>query len=295
MDDGPLKFIVPPGIGDISWIYSKLVSLGRPLGFVVPRSNHDRAVSYLGLLPGVAHAEYAPLANPAKMRGGKAQANWTLEQLTVEAARRALPIEMNTWLEAGNRIEGFLPELPTEHHYQIGIPPQDLRKAQRAIGAWGRFVCLYCANRSTVKRWGGWTAEQWGVLAGLLWREFELDGFALLGAGWDRPFADEVLALIGQPVLDLVGALPIGATLEVVRRALYLVAFPSGIPILAAVMRRPVLMFYPPHLEAMQNAWADPEMIHSGAYKAMQFCPPGHAFAWIRDGYRLGDREAAHA
>ncbi len=294
----PLKFVVPPGIGDISWICSKLVGLGHPLEIIVPHSNHDRALPYLQLLPAVASCEYARVPNPAKRKDGKVGHDWTRERLIEEASRRAVPIELNTWLEAGRRIEGFMPELFTDHHCPIDITHLHLYQADGALRDMRHFICLYCANRSTVKRWGGWQREQWGELADLLWKAFRLDGFVLLGADWDRPFADEVLKELrhgtaAPPVVDLVGKLPIGATLEVVRRSAYLVAFPSGIPILAAVMGQPVLMFYPKHLEPMHDAWADPEMIRSGAYKAMQFCPPQQAFEWIRDGYKLC-QEAPH-
>ena len=290
----PLSFVVPPGIGDISWIYSKLVGLNHPLHFIVPGGDHNRAVPYLKLLPVVASCEYGQVANPANSNGGRAGADWTRERLIEEASRRRVPIEMNTWLEAGNRIEGFMPELATEHHYEVDIDPvlRQLAFDALSILRQERYICLYCASRSMVEHWGGWGPEIWADFAGLLWGAFDIGGFVLIGAGWDRSFADDVLKQIrqqkgGLPIIDLVGKLAIGASLEVVRRSAYLVAFPSGIPILAAVMGNPVLMFYPKHLKPMHDTWADPEMISSGAYKAMQFCSPEQALEWIRDGYRL--------
>ena len=102
--------------------------------------------------------------------------------------------------------------------------------------------------------------------------------------------AADVAHRIDGPVKDLTGRLPIGGSLHVVKRSAYLVAFPSGIPILSAVMNHPVTMFYPKHLHLMENAWAPLEMIESGDYKGCQFCPPAAAFRWIRDEYKLGDR-----
>ena len=285
-----LDFVVPPGIGDISWIYSKLVGLGRALHITVPHSNHDRAVPYLDLLSWVASAHYAHVANPAKMDKGIVGPEWTVERLVQEAERESVPIELNRWLEAGNRIEDFMPGLPTVHHYSLDIRPRDIRQAEKALGSWRRFICLYCANRDTVRRWGGWSPGDWAVLAGLLCRYFDIAGVVLIGAGWDREFADSVIKRLRCPYLDLVDKLPIGATLHVVRKGSYLVAFPSGIPILSVVMDKPTMMFYPEHLEAMQNAWAPKDMIGSGAYKGLQFCPPVEALHWIRDVYELGEK-----
>ena len=174
-----------------------------------------------------------------------------------------------------------MPALPTDHHYEMRLHPADGQIAESALEGWRRFICFYCANRGTVTRWGGWTPERWAELARLLTGAFDLDGVVLLGADWDRGFADGVRDLLPCPCVDLVGKLPLGGTLRVLLRARYLVAFPSGIPILATALRVPTMMFYPAHLERMQTAWAPPEMIESGAYKGCQFCAPAKAFDWI--------------
>ena len=53
-----LSFRVPSGIGDISWIYSKLASLNLPLRIEVAAGNPKRALPYLELLPMVQEAVY---------------------------------------------------------------------------------------------------------------------------------------------------------------------------------------------------------------------------------------------
>ena len=287
---------MPPGIGDISWIYSKLAGLGRPLRIEVADSGPRRALPYLKLLPLVKEARYVKTPNPAKMRNGdKARPWWHPDVLIARANKgEAIPIDLNGWLEAGNRIEGFMPEAPTVHHYEIVLTtdcPLRTRLACAGDSTWPRFICFYCANSDTVRRWHGWKPAQWAALARMLMQEYDFNGIVLLGAEWDRSFANEVYGVFEVQTLNLVGQLELAETLLVLRNALYLVAFPSGIPILATVMSRPTLMFYPESLTGLMTSWVPPDVLQDGTYKAMHFCDPQQVFEWIRDGYRLENRE----
>lgn len=285
---------MPPGIGDISWIYSKLAGLGRPLRIEIADSGPRRALPYLDLLPLVKEAAYVKAANPAKMRLGKASPHWGMDDLIGLARAETVPIDLNSWLEAGNRIEGFMPEIPTVHHYEMLQPlagPSDLGNILWLRNGHSRYISFYCANSDTVRRWHGWNPQQWSALADMLMQEYDLDGIALLGAEWDRPFAEKVLAATDVMLFELVGKSRLAVTLDVLRRSLYLVAFPSGIPILATVMSRPTVMFYPDSLTGLMTSWVPPDVLQDGTYKAMHFCDPQQVFEWIRDGYGLAKRK----
>lgn len=284
-----LKFVVPPGIGDISWVYSKLASLRTPLHFTVARGEPRRALPYLDLLPLVEGAEYGSFSTAYVLKEGH-RPRHTVVSLVEASSRSLLPLQLNTHLEQGERIEDYVRDLPVQHHYSMRLSTADVAAADQLLTPWRRFVTFCCANKKTVNRWKGWQAREWAELASLLAAAYELDGIAIVGAEWDREMAAGVVAGVkgGIPVKDFTGKLPLAGSLHVVRRGLYAVAFPSGLPILAAVMNCPVLMFYPEHLIAMQNAWADPEMIESGRYKGCQFCAPEEVFHWIRDEYKPG-------
>ena len=53
------KFGVAAGIGDLSWIYSKLKHIGQPLEFQVADGFPRRSLPFLKLLPGIEYAEYS--------------------------------------------------------------------------------------------------------------------------------------------------------------------------------------------------------------------------------------------
>ena len=284
-------FLVPSGIGDISWIYSKLVSLDVPLHMSVTPGQPQRAVPYLELLPRVVRADYGGLPTDEVLRLGQ-HPNMRAADVLLRAREKPLPIQINTHLEHGQRIELYMPELPVQHHYRIAIPEADVMAARRALVPWERFVTFYCANARTAAAWKGWASSDWAEMAALLVPAYQLDGVVMIGADWDISLAAEIAPRIeaaGVAVKNLTGHLSMGASLHVIREGRYLVAFPSGMPILAAVMRCPVMMFYPKHLEPMQIAFADPEMIEEGTYKGCQFCPATRAFAWIKERWPVMD------
>lgn len=289
--NAPLHFLMPSGIGDISWLYSKLVSLGQPMHISVTPGHPQRAVPYLELLPGVTRSDYKGLPTSDVLERGH-HPDMTVPQLLERAGAGPMPIQLNTHLEHGRRIETYMPELPVQHHYKIRIPQADTDTARELVAPWKRFVTFYCANARTASIWKGWTPADWAEMAALLVPAYQFDGVVLIGADWDISLADEIVPKIqaaGVPLKNLTGKLSMGASLQVVRDGRYLVAFPSGIPILAAVMRCPVMMFYPKHLEPMQAAFADPEMIVEGTYKGCQFCPAPKAFAWIKERWPVMD------
>lgn len=284
-----LHLEVPSGIGDFSWLYSKLVGLNAPLDIKVAKSGAARTLPFLKLLPNVAKMGVGRFRSHDVL-GAPDRSGWSRLLLEEASSRQYIRIQINTWLEGGMRIEDWMPDLPVDYHYVMRREGQD--KVLETLSPWQRWFTFYCANARTVKRWRSWEADEWAELGEKLMEAFPIDGIVLIGAGWDISFTFGIeQALSGKvPCKNVVGELSLGESLEVVRRSAYTIAFPSGIPILAATMGCPVFMFYPHHLEPMQDAWADPQMIEDGSYKGHQFCTPGEVFDWIGNGYGLKER-----
>ena len=272
-----LAFVVPPGIGDISWCYSKLAGLGRGLRFEVCGDRPHRALPYVRLLPLVKEANYVDKVNPVKWPS-KVTAAWSGPKLCHWSLVAPLGIELNTWLEEGHRIEEFMPDVPTVHHYDMELPPP--------ARDWRRFVAFYCANAKTVRAWNGWSPSKWAALGKLLMQRYDIEGIVLLGSTNDSGFSHLVVKELLRakvPTTTTVGMLPIQATLRIIEDSAYLVAFPSGIPILATVMHQPVLMFYPNHLVPLMAAWPAPDVISDGTYQPLPFVPPREAFDVLKE------------
>ncbi len=279
----PLKFQVPTGIGDISWVYSKLVTLDRPLIFKIPNQKPLRAAPFLGLLPNVVKATYAPITTVDVIEQGN-RFDMGLADMIDHAEKGFLPLHLNKHLEAGRRIESYIPEMDIDYHYKIDIPPYEREMADSLLGGMKRYLVMYCANDQAVKNWMGWTPGQWSRFAQLFVPHYDIEGVVLIGADWDQSFGGLVVKQLAPhfKVLNLIGRCAIGTTLEIIKSAFYTVAFPSGIPILASVLNCPVYMHYPKQLEDMPWTWVDTEQQKNGMYGASIFNPPETVFTWVR-------------
>jgi ADP-heptose:LPS heptosyltransferase len=127
------------------------------------------------------------------------------------------------------------------------------------------------ASAEGMKLWNGWGPGEWLDFLGSVRAAMRHVVFVAIGAKWDRNMADVVIPLmrtLGMDVIDLVGDLEVGGSLEVIRRCRYFAGFASGMTIVANVMSKPVLMLYPNHLEKLMYSWPCPESIANGQYVA---------------------------
>ena len=281
---GVLNLIVPSGIGDISWIYSKLIDLNMPINFYIADVGPSRAIPYLQLLKNIGHTQTLRMPINKILREGNRN-KYTKDRLVKESSKDKIIFQINTWLEDGNRIEDYMPELETNHHYTINIPDMDIAQSNVLIHPFKRYVVFYCSSLRTSRAWNGWQPNQWLELAKYLTKEYDIDGIVIVGAEYDIDMANELMSLNTStiPMKNLVGKLRIGGTLAIIKNSLYLIGFPSGIPILSSVIEKPVMMFYPEHLSKMHNTWVDPEYLKNGMYKGLLFCTPEQAIDWIKE------------
>src|SRR5262245_48972504 len=123
---------VPSGIGDISWIYSKLMHLEDQLDLEVADGWPYRSVPYLEMLPRVKRARYGDFnyQQIIAFETANAMYNGTTWNQVPKSPR--ILIEANRHLEAGKRLEQWLPDLPCSFHYPMITTEQETSHA-RAI------------------------------------------------------------------------------------------------------------------------------------------------------------------
>lgn len=275
----PLTVVTYPGIGDFSWVYSLLWHVPRPLRVHYQSDARGDKVSsrlepLLDLLPQV--VEWAPVrVTEAAIKAAPAP---TWAAVTTQAS---IVMGCNTHLEAGRPLATYAPEFPPPNfHYPLAIPAEDVAEAERLVGRLGPFLCCYTSSLQTARAWKGWGPSEWDGFCTALRRTMDEGPVPLVfvGAPYDRSIID---AMETPQVLDLVGATRLGVTIEILRRAAHFLAFPSGLAVLATVIRAPVTMFYPDVLTngtpsgGLQTSWAPPEAQRTGQYTPILFEPPG--------------------
>src|SRR5437762_13140738 len=125
---------VPSGIGDVSWVYSKLCNAGEKLEYEVADGWLYRTTQFLELLPGVAKTSYGQFRYDEIM--AFEHATGIGDHPTWAAARAVsdrILIAPNRHPEMGRRLEDWLLDLPTSFHYEIDVPVEDQRKAYSAL------------------------------------------------------------------------------------------------------------------------------------------------------------------
>jgi len=270
---------VPSGIGDVSWVYSKLCNVGERLEYEVADGWPYRTTQFLELLPGVSKASYGPFRYDEIMAFEHATGivdhpTWARCRIV----RDRIVLAAHHHLEMGRRLEDWLPDLPTSFHYTINIPREDQEKAYAALRPlraplWGISAASYRGSEA----WKTWGRPEWSRFLRMF--EAETGGtIILLGGFWDD--LTHALATEGWP--ELVGKTSIGTAIEILKHLDGYIGFSSGLGILRTVLNKRVFMMWPEHQIELSTSWAPPDMLESGRYAASQWLDPNEVMIRVR-------------
>lgn len=268
------------GIGDKIWLLQKLVNQPEAHDWIIPAGQPQRAHQLAPLLPSVIRSvTFKEGLGYKTIKTYGYRGNWcnTPQEFTLEA---------NTHLEAGKRIEKFLPDLATSYRIEWQVLDVD----RRAVDSWlepARFIAIYTSAYQKDARWKGWEAKEWLEFIKMFPKHYT---FVIVGAEWDSPMAGDLMPMLTQnsiPYVNTVGQ-PLGVVIEVLKRCEAFIGFPSGLSILNETLGAgKTIMFYPQHLALMVNTWADPARIDSGDYKGCMWCAPSAIHSWIKENWKL--------
>lgn len=266
----------PSGIGDLSWMYSKLCHVGE-MDYEVADGWPYRSHDYMMMLPNVKSVRYGEfvyediLAFEQTALRGKT----TWKDIEEMGAMRVF-MQPNHHLERGRPLADWLPDLPTDYHYPMKIAPEDVEKARALVEGFpvGEAIGISCASYRGAKAWQTWGSDEWSSLC--LDLSFNmLTPLIFLGGRWD----DLTDAVAGRfdgpsaPVLNLVGKTSFGVVCALHLMIPWYIGFSSGLGVIRTVLRRPTLMLWPDHQAALSTSWADPEDLDSSRYKASPYAP----------------------
>lgn len=287
------KIIVPAGIGDNIWLLNKLINTGERFDFYLPDGRPQRGHQIFHLLPMVTNSVsyISGIGSYKKIKEQNIQAkpgrsNWA------DIVEGKFYLTANEWLEAGKRIEGFLPDLdmtyqmPWQTDRHVETVDNIIRKD---YGTYPVMIGIYTSAYDTVRSWGFWDEHKWLELIMKVREVYPWAVFVIIGADWDIDLNKNLMKLLEDkeiPYIKVIGE-HLGVVVEFMKLLKYFFSFPSGLGILADSLNTPLTMFYPPHLEKMINAWAQPEHIKDGTYKGCLFCEPQQIFDWVIENDKL--------
>lgn len=273
-----MQITVHPGIGDISWVLSKISTTGEKFDLVIANDRKTRrAMPLIGLVDCVRTAQYSTRNGDYKLLAGCGNAYWA-DYVEAGALGRRLYVTANTWLEHSNRLEGFLPDLDTDFHYKLNTTEQDARWAEAAITGTCKTMGVYISASRGIQAWEAWGAYEWAEFITKVRWKYPHTTFVLFGASWDQDMRQPIRDLLDAARIDyrdFIGHSTLGQSIELLKRLDYHAGFASGMQVLANVVYKPCLMLYPEHLDGLRNSWACPVSIANGDYVGLVWDRPG--------------------
>lgn len=273
-----------PGIGDTIWLFQKLINQPEKFHWRIGNGSPQRGHQIFELLPSLVESfEYIPQLGYKKVKRNGFRGKWA-------AVPYQFYLEANGHLEAGLRIENFLPDLPTKFILPYNTSLQDSVRAFTLINPLteNKYIGIYTSAYSNARHWGGWQAEQWLELIRLIREHDQGYIFVIIGASYDVGIPEEIMARLNPgDYINTVGE-PLSVVVEILKRLDCFIGFPSGLSIInETVGARQTIMFYPNHLAKLINSWPDPERIENGSYKGCLFCEPQNIFQWMKDNKKI--------
>ena len=261
---------VPSGIGDISWIISKLIN-APDCKFVVEVADGwpYRSEDYVKLLDpqkfewgGYGGFEYRDIVGFEKLNP------YNSFKDIVDAGFGRYLIQPNFHLERGKALAEWLPDLPTSYQYPLntkefaGTALARIKHIPRPI------LGLSAASYRGAVAWKTWERDQWKELIARVLKNTNMQ-VLLMGGGWDD--LTRSLENIHPRVFSVVGQTSFGEAVEIHKSLSGYLGFSSGLGIIRTVLGLPTYMLWPDHQQALSTSWADPQMISEGSYIATSY------------------------
>lgn len=289
-----VKIAVPPGIGDSLWSMAYVEAIKsayhKKSCIVIQGTDLNRSGKFLSLFDFVDKVVYEdfgihPHGKPRYLKCGAYN--------YIPSGKNTIPnaditVITNGQLEQGIRLENILPDYPA--NLDIGVknfrfPPHEVEYAEETVASIGDPYALFYfgpkgGNTSSSHNRGAiWKPRDWGRLAHEIRDRLGIEKIAVVGAKYDKDYADECIAHIPREMVHyFVGDLSIAQTYWVGLRSKFFVSFQSGIGIFLTYLGVPGCMWWRAYgdsretdgfssfHEDMAHCWAPKWAIDSGQY-----------------------------
>ena len=261
-----MKIGLPAGIGDASWIVSKLINAPEwnELEIEISDGWPYRVADYFKMLGKKITYDmfnYEEILIFERLHPYK---NWS--DIVSNGFGRFL-MQPNSHLEGGRPLAEYLPDLETSYHYPLKTPSIKKKRYYEKLSR-DRWIGISAASYRGHKAWNTWPMFKWKQLCKMLIKEGY--NICLMGGSWD----DLTRALsyeLGENCLNLVGETSFSEACSVHKMVSFFIGFSSGLGIVRTVLGLPTIMIWPDHLQALSTSWADPEDVKSKKYIASSY------------------------
>jgi len=271
-----ITFMVNSGIGDLSWLYSKLDEFTETneVRFLVAMDKRERARPFIEMHPRIKSEGYGNFGDHIPM---KHTIDGNTDLKTLE--QKAYPLSINKWLIDGKKLKDWLPNEPTNYKYNLDFTISDKENAKKLMSK-NINIGLYGSSYSTLRQWNFWKEDLWMDLVHTISKIYPEVTFYVIGASFDIDLGDNLYKTLLAKNIKAVKVIgeTLGLALSVIKNLDYFFSFPSGLGIVANVLNTPTMMFLPPHLEQMKYNFTPDEDNENGFFINTKFISPTEAF-----------------
>lgn len=272
-----------PGIGDSVWLLQKLINSKEKFHFQISGAQPQRGKQLFDMLPQVAAScEYVKGLNYQAILDASAPfQNKKFKSIKVNA----FALQINTHLEAGKRIEEYLPDLPITYKLPYITEGSGFDETVFKSVSHTKMIGIYGSTYGTSKNWGGWDDGHWYDLISKFHAEDPNICFVVIGATFDIDMASRIIKRMDMAKISYINTIgkPMTYVIDMLRVLDYFIGFPSGLSIINETLHKKTFMFYPDHLQPMINAWPEMGRIESNDYIGSLFVEPMEVFKLIMD------------
>ncbi len=274
---------VPSGIGDISWVVSKLINAPEwkdGLEIQIADGWPFRAQDYLESVEAkLATPPYGSFRFDDIIVWQKVHPYITWQDIPKDVGK--FFIQPNWHLEMGRSLKDWLPDLDTSYHYNINLPELSTKVRSLTMPlSNGNWVGISAASYRGHKAWKTWGLSEWTDFCKmLLAKEYKI---CLMGGAWDDLTESLYYELPPNACINIVGKTTFPEVCAIHRLLKFYVGFSSGLGIIRSVMNLPTMMIWPEHQQPLSFSWADPEDVESKKYIPSPYMEPRVVFNLFR-------------
>jgi hypothetical protein len=280
---------IPAGLGDACWILQKIIHAKEKFHFKLPDGIPQRGKQLFDLLPQIAEScDYVPGLSYSSIDSTNLA---TKGRKWADIKKKEFTLSANRWLENGNRIEGFLPDLPTSFTLDFQTSQMDIAKAGSLLDSPYKYFGIYGSAYSNARHnhYNGWGPDEWFAFIRMIYSRSREYRFVIIGANYDEDLADMLMSKLIEyniPYINTIGQ-PLSVVIEILKRLVFFTGFPSGLSIINELLGKDGVMFYGHKVAGIINTWADPARIKAGNIKECQFCAPEQIFQWLTSNKKI--------
>lgn len=267
---------VPSGIGDASWIVSKLVNAPEwpNIQFIIAGGWPFRTKPLFDMV-GV-NSTYGKFNYEEILIFEKLHPYVTWENISSNGFG-VFYLQPNQHLERGDSLSEYLPDLATNYHYKLKTPSIKQKDYYKRLTV-GKWLGISAASYRGHQAWSTWEMSKWKQLCKRLIKDdYKI---CLLGGSWDdltRSLSKEF------ECLNLVGQTTFQEACSIHKMLDYYIGFCSGLGIIRTVLALPTIMLWPSHMPAHMYSWSDPKDKESGKYIASTYTKPKEVYSLFRE------------